>query len=61
MTTPIRLYRRGRAVPAGGRPRQASTGHRVRLQARLPDGTWGAFTAERVVTTEDDPEDTGGR
>lgn len=25
--------------------------HRVRLRARLPDGTWGAFTAERTVTT----------
>lgn len=26
-------------------------GHRVRLRARLPDGTWGAFSAERTVTT----------
>ncbi|WP_094102680.1 fibronectin type III domain-containing protein [Streptomyces phaeoluteigriseus] len=41
--------------------REAGAGHRVRLRARLPDGTWGAFTAERVVTTEDDPEDTHER
>ncbi|MFI9803662.1 fibronectin type III domain-containing protein [Streptomyces sp. NPDC052301] len=25
--------------------------HRVRLRARLPDGTWGGWTAERTVTT----------
>ncbi|MEV7687034.1 fibronectin type III domain-containing protein [Streptomyces bungoensis] len=24
--------------------------HRVRLRARLPDGTWGGFSAERTVT-----------
>ncbi|MFE7651038.1 fibronectin type III domain-containing protein [Streptomyces phaeoluteigriseus] len=41
--------------------REAGAGHRVRLRARLPDGTWGAFTAEQVVTTQDDPEDTGKR
>lgn len=31
--------------------REAGAGHRVRLRARLPDGTWGAFSAERAVTT----------
>ncbi|MEU6666856.1 fibronectin type III domain-containing protein [Streptomyces sp. NPDC046727] len=25
--------------------------HRVRLRARLPDGTWGGYSAERTVTT----------
>ncbi|MFI7011850.1 fibronectin type III domain-containing protein [Streptomyces sp. NPDC050145] len=25
--------------------------HRVRIRAQLPDGTWGAFSAERTVTT----------
>lgn len=25
--------------------------HRVKLRAQLPDGTWGAFSAERKVTT----------
>ncbi|WP_408056023.1 fibronectin type III domain-containing protein [Streptomyces luteolifulvus] len=25
--------------------------HRVRIRARLPDGTWGGFSAERTVTT----------
>ncbi|MDK1471940.1 fibronectin type III domain-containing protein [Streptomyces sp. 549] len=27
------------------------TTHRVKLRARLPDGTWGRFSAERTVTT----------
>ncbi|MFH8801976.1 fibronectin type III domain-containing protein [Streptomyces sp. NPDC017936] len=31
--------------------REAGAGHRVRLRARLPDGTWGAYSAERAVTT----------
>ncbi|MFI7294755.1 hypothetical protein [Streptomyces sp. NPDC050121] len=31
--------------------REAGIGHRVRLRARLPDGTWGAFSTERTVTT----------
>ncbi|MER6785519.1 fibronectin type III domain-containing protein [Streptomyces sp. NPDC000658] len=31
--------------------REAGAGHRVRLRARLPDGTWGAFSAQRTVTT----------
>ncbi|WP_217553649.1 fibronectin type III domain-containing protein [Streptomyces sp. GbtcB6] len=26
--------------------------HRVRLRARLPDGTWGGWSVERTVTTE---------
>ncbi|WP_344601168.1 fibronectin type III domain-containing protein [Streptomyces glaucus] len=29
----------------------AGVTHRVRLRARLPDGTWGGFSAERTVTT----------
>ncbi|WP_208615809.1 fibronectin type III domain-containing protein [Streptomyces cellostaticus] len=29
----------------------AGAAHRVRLRARLPDGTWGGFSAERTVTT----------
>ncbi|MFJ9895675.1 fibronectin type III domain-containing protein [Streptomyces sp. NPDC091280] len=31
--------------------RTAGESHRVRLRARLPDGTWGGFSAERTVTT----------
>ncbi|WP_030604687.1 fibronectin type III domain-containing protein [Streptomyces fulvoviolaceus] len=31
--------------------REAGVGHRVRIRARLPDGTWGGFSAERTVTT----------
>lgn len=31
--------------------REAGAGHRVRLRARMPDGTWGGFSAERTVTT----------
>ncbi|MBA8941740.1 fibronectin type III domain-containing protein [Streptomyces calvus] len=31
--------------------REAGVGHRVRIRAKLPDGTWGAFSAERTVTT----------
>ncbi|WP_234376814.1 fibronectin type III domain-containing protein [Streptomyces sp. TP-A0356] len=31
--------------------RDAGITHRVRLRARLPDGTWGGFSAERTVTT----------
>ncbi|MDQ0828904.1 chitodextrinase [Streptomyces achromogenes] len=33
---------------AGGK---AGVAHRVRVRARLPDGGWGAFSAERTVTT----------
>ncbi|MFE2420933.1 fibronectin type III domain-containing protein [Streptomyces hokutonensis] len=31
--------------------RKTGDSHRVRLRARLPDGTWGGFSAERTVTT----------
>ncbi|MGY1524255.1 fibronectin type III domain-containing protein [Streptomyces sp. MN3] len=30
---------------------EAGVTHRVRIRALLPDGTWGAFSAERTVTT----------
>ncbi|QJS99733.1 fibronectin type III domain-containing protein [Streptomyces asoensis] len=42
---------RGRATYSFYVGREAGAGHRVRLRARLPDGTWGAFSAERTVTT----------
>ncbi|WP_217205901.1 fibronectin type III domain-containing protein [Streptomyces sp. AC550_RSS872] len=29
----------------------SGVGHRVRIRGRLPDGTWGGFSAERTVTT----------
>lgn len=29
--------------------------HRVKLRAKLPDGTWGGFSAERTVTTAEAP------
>ncbi|MEU5046487.1 fibronectin type III domain-containing protein [Streptomyces griseorubiginosus] len=31
--------------------REAGEHHRVRIRARLPDGTWGGLSAERAVTT----------
>jgi chitodextrinase len=31
--------------------RNAGESHRVRLRARLPDGTWGGWTPQRAVTT----------
>lgn len=31
--------------------REAGAGHRVRIRARLPDGTWGGYSPERTVTT----------
>ncbi|MEU6773108.1 fibronectin type III domain-containing protein [Streptomyces sp. NPDC046759] len=31
--------------------RTAGQEHRVRLRARLPDGTWGGWSAQRTVTT----------
>ncbi|WP_308407009.1 fibronectin type III domain-containing protein [Streptomyces sp. AC555_RSS877] len=31
--------------------REAGASHRVRIRAKLPDGTWGGFSAERTVTT----------
>ncbi len=42
---------RGRAAYSFYAGRDAGVGHRVRLRARLPDGTWGAFSAQREVTT----------
>jgi chitodextrinase len=41
---------RGRARYSFYLGREAGSGHRVRLRARLPDGTWGGFSAERTVT-----------
>ncbi|MFE4061234.1 fibronectin type III domain-containing protein [Streptomyces sp. NPDC059096] len=34
---------------------------RVKLRAKLPDGTWGAFSAERTVTTAPDDRPTASR
>ena len=31
--------------------RDAGVTHRVRIRAKLPDGTWGGWSAERTVTT----------
>ncbi|MFE9925320.1 fibronectin type III domain-containing protein [Streptomyces sp. NPDC005774] len=31
--------------------REAGVSHRVRIRARLPDGTWGGFSTEHTVTT----------
>ncbi|MER6983995.1 fibronectin type III domain-containing protein [Streptomyces carpinensis] len=31
--------------------RDAGISHRVRIRAKLPDGTWGGFSAARTVTT----------
>ncbi|QFQ95288.1 fibronectin type III domain-containing protein [Streptomyces phaeolivaceus] len=31
--------------------REAGVTYRVRIRAKLPDGTWGGFSAERAVTT----------
>ncbi|MFF3615277.1 fibronectin type III domain-containing protein [Streptomyces sp. NPDC002580] len=31
--------------------READAAHRVRIRAKLPDGTWGGFSPERSVTT----------
>ncbi|MFJ3897233.1 fibronectin type III domain-containing protein [Streptomyces sp. NPDC090083] len=42
---------RGRATYSFYAGADAGVGHRVRLRARLPDGTWGGFSAERTVTT----------
>ncbi|MEU6225545.1 fibronectin type III domain-containing protein [Streptomyces sp. NPDC047042] len=42
---------RGRASYSFYVGREAGTVHRVRIRARLPDGTWGGFSAERSVTT----------
>ncbi|CAL9598289.1 hypothetical protein SUDANB6_05399 [Streptomyces sp. enrichment culture] len=42
---------RDRAVYSFYAGREAGVTHRVRLRAKLPDGTWGGFSAERTVTT----------
>lgn len=42
---------RGKASYSFYLGREAGESHRVRLRARLPDGTWGGFTPERAVTT----------
>ncbi|MFE9775137.1 fibronectin type III domain-containing protein [Streptomyces sp. NPDC005931] len=31
--------------------RKSGVTHRVRIRAKLPDGTWGGYSAERTVTT----------
>lgn len=31
--------------------KESGAKHRVRIRAQLPDGTWGAFSTERTVTT----------
>ncbi|MEI5100863.1 fibronectin type III domain-containing protein [Streptomyces sp. PmtG] len=31
--------------------RESGVTHRVKLRAKLPDGTWGGYSAERAVTT----------
>ena len=42
---------RGRATYSFYLGREAGQSHRVRIRARLPDGTWGGLSAERTVTT----------
>ncbi|MEU2061182.1 fibronectin type III domain-containing protein [Streptomyces sp. NPDC013455] len=42
---------RGRAHHSFYLGTAAGEEHRVRLRARLPDGTWGGWSAERTVTT----------
>jgi hypothetical protein len=42
---------RGKATYSFYAGPEPGVGHRVRLRARLPDGTWGAFSAEWTVTT----------
>ncbi|MFF1280349.1 fibronectin type III domain-containing protein [Streptomyces sp. NPDC058299] len=42
---------RGRAHHSFYTGTAAGEEHRVRLRARLPDGTWGGYSAERTVTT----------
>ncbi|MEU9190179.1 fibronectin type III domain-containing protein [Streptomyces sp. NPDC048484] len=42
---------RGRAAYSFYVGREAGLSQRVRIRAKLPDGTWGAFSTERTVTT----------
>ncbi|MHA5053632.1 fibronectin type III domain-containing protein [Streptomyces sp. SD15] len=42
---------RGRATYSFYVGREAGVAHRVRIRAKLPDGTWGGLSAERTATT----------
>ncbi|MFE7276161.1 fibronectin type III domain-containing protein [Streptomyces sp. NPDC057623] len=42
---------RGRATYSFYLGPDSGAGHRVRIRGRLPDGTWGGFSAERTVRT----------
>uniref|UniRef100_UPI002A81C3E2 fibronectin type III domain-containing protein n=1 Tax=Streptomyces sp. CRN 30 TaxID=3075613 RepID=UPI002A81C3E2 len=42
---------RGRAEYSFYAGRRAGVTHRVRVRAKLPDGTWGGWSEERTVTT----------
>ncbi|MFB7497459.1 fibronectin type III domain-containing protein [Streptomyces sp. NPDC056161] len=42
---------KGRATYSFYVGREAGADHRVRIRARLSDGTWGGYSAERSVTT----------
>jgi chitodextrinase len=42
---------RGRATHSFYAGTEPGVTHRVRVRAKLPDGTWGGFSAERTVTT----------
>ncbi|MER6632421.1 fibronectin type III domain-containing protein [Streptomyces sp. NPDC000987] len=46
---------RGRADYSFYAGREAGVGHRVRIRAGLPDGTWGGWSAQRSVTTGPGP------
>ncbi|MEV6530178.1 fibronectin type III domain-containing protein [Streptomyces sp. NPDC048448] len=43
---------RGRSTYSFYVGRDAGVAYRVRLRAKLPDGTWGGFSVERSVTTD---------
>ncbi|MFF5360303.1 fibronectin type III domain-containing protein [Streptomyces scabiei] len=42
---------RGRAAHSFYAGRESGVSYRVRIRAKLPDGTWGGFSPERTVTT----------
>ncbi|WP_443061314.1 fibronectin type III domain-containing protein [Streptomyces sp. NBC_00391] len=42
---------RGRAAHRFYVGRETGVSYRVRIRAKLPDGTWGGYSAERTVTT----------
>ncbi|MFJ2212045.1 fibronectin type III domain-containing protein [Streptomyces sp. NPDC101062] len=52
---------RGRATYSVYVSRTAGESFRVKLRAKLPDGTWGAFSAERTVVTAPDGRPTADR